>query len=80
MIGCPGAALEDSLVPGWYVRPFQGTELRFEGQNRDQRSSFNTFSTGEIRMLGGSLARRTLPVWLGPPEKERRRLKTTATR
>jgi hypothetical protein len=52
----PGAALEESLAPGWYVRPFQGTELRLKGQNRDQRSSFNTFSTGEIRMLGRSFA------------------------
>jgi hypothetical protein len=50
------AALDDSLAPGWYVRPFQGTELRLKGQNRDQRSSFNTFSTGEIRMLGRSFA------------------------
>jgi hypothetical protein len=54
----PGAALEDSLAPGWYVHPFQGTELRFE--RTDSRPTFlfqHIFHCGNEEPPGHGTAR-----------------------
>jgi hypothetical protein len=52
----PGAALEDSLAPGWYVRPFQGKELRSEGTE-----SRSTFLFQRIFHWGNKNARKERP-------------------